>query len=468
MERKRILSIIAPIIAFIVVLAIPHPSNLSFKAWVYLAVFIGVIVGLILEPAPPAYIGLIGIVVAASLKLVGETPKAAAKWALSGFSSTVVWLIFAAFMFALGYQKTGLGRRIALHLIRALGKRTLTLGYAVALSDFILAPFMPSNTARSGGTIYPIIRNIPETYGGKYVRFGEFILWTAFATTCVTSSLFLTGLAPNPLAASFVKSYVGFQPTWSLWVKGFLPAGVILLAIVPLLSYVLTKPEIRVSREIVKLADEQLKTMGPVSVKEKIFLALIALALALWIGGGKYINSSIVALVVVALMVLTGIVSWSDVIGYKQAWNVLVWFATLVALADGLKLVGFIPWLTKELSTRIASYSITTLSILIITVFYWMHYLFASITAQTVAVMPVFLAMIMSIPGINTKAMAMTLAYSLGLFGVLSPYATGPAPIYYGSGYIRGKRFWELGFIFGLVYYAFLILVVYPWCLRVF
>jgi len=431
-------------------------------------VFTGVITALITEPVPPAFAGLTGVMIISVMGLIGKTPKEAAKWAFSGFSNTVVWLIFAAFVFALGYQKSGLGKRIALHLIRKLGKRTLTLGYAVALADFVLSPFMPSNTARSGGTIFPIIRNIPDVYGKKYSRFGEFIMWTAFATTCVTSSMFLTALAPNPLAASFIKSYIGFEPSWAMWLEGFLPAGILLLVLVPFLSFSLIKPEIKRSEEIVVLAEKELEKLGSITVKEKIFLALILLALTLWIGGGHYVHSSIVALSIMVLMILTRIVTWEDVVNYKQAWNVFVWFATLVTLANGLKLVGFIPWFTKELSARLAGVSSTVVVLTVITAFYWLHYLFASITAHTAAMMPVFLALVSSIPGVNIKATAMTLAYALGLFGVLSPYATGPAPIYYGSGYIKRRDFWKLGLIFGIIYFVVLIVIVYPWTLKVF
>ena len=56
-----------------------------------------------------------------------RSPLDAIKWALSGFQDGTVWLIFVAFMFALGYEKTGLGRRVALNLVRWLGKKTLGL-----------------------------------------------------------------------------------------------------------------------------------------------------------------------------------------------------------------------------------------------------------------------------------------------------------------------------------------------------
>ena len=99
--------------------------------------------------------------------LVIPKPADAIKWALSGFQDGTVWLIFVAFMFALGYEKTGLGRRVALNLVKWLGKKTLGLGYAVALGGSRPRTLYPSNTARSGGTIFPVIKNIPPLYGSE-------------------------------------------------------------------------------------------------------------------------------------------------------------------------------------------------------------------------------------------------------------------------------------------------------------
>ena len=139
----------------------------------YFAIFAGVIVGLMLEPLPGSVVGLIGLAVVTVLhpfvlyspeelaRPGFNPPDAALAFALSGFSNATVWLIFAAFMFALGYEKSGLGKRIALTLVKSMGRNTLTLGYAIVAAETLLAPVTPSNTARSGGTIYPIIRNIP-------------------------------------------------------------------------------------------------------------------------------------------------------------------------------------------------------------------------------------------------------------------------------------------------------------------
>jgi L-tartrate/succinate antiporter len=199
----------APIVVAVLIALLPAPPGLPQYAWYYVAIFVGVIVGLMFEPLPGGAIGVIGVTLVTVLseyvffspeqlaKAGFSPPRASMTWALSGFSNSTVWLIFGAFMFALGYEKTGLGRRIALLLVKAMGRKTLTLGYAVTIADTLLAPFTPSNTARSGGTIYPVIRNLPPLYDSKpndpsMRRVGSYIMWVAIAATCVTSSMFLT------------------------------------------------------------------------------------------------------------------------------------------------------------------------------------------------------------------------------------------------------------------------------------
>src|ERR1044071_8460652 len=123
----------APILVAILIALIPTPAGLAQHAWYFFAIFAGVIGGLMFEPLPGGAIGLIGIAIVtvlapwvlyspADLAKAGFNPtNAALTWALSGFSNSTVWLIFGAFMFALGYEKTGLGRRVALMLVKAMG-----------------------------------------------------------------------------------------------------------------------------------------------------------------------------------------------------------------------------------------------------------------------------------------------------------------------------------------------------------
>ncbi len=468
-----------PVLTGTALALIPAPHGLAPYAWHYFALFAAVILALITEPLPAAAVGFIGVTLVGVLGLAFSPAQMAdpafkfsaeaLKWALAGFINSTVWLIFAAFVFAKGYEKSGLGRRIALVLVKRFGGRTLGLGYAIALSDLALAPFMPSNAARSGATIFPVVRSIPELYGSapgeSARRIGAYVMWVAFATTCVTSSMFVTALAPNLFAIELVRKATGVEITWTGWFFGFLPVGVPLLLLLPWLVHKLYPPEIRTSGEVPQWAARELAKLGGISRKEVIMGTMAILALGLWIAGGRVIDPTMVALAGISLMLLFAVVSWDDIVGNSTAWNVLVWFATLVVLADGLSKVGVVDWIGRGASALLAGYSPVFVMTMLVVLFFMLHYMFASLTAHATALLPVILAAGSSVPGMPVRVFAMMLVFSLGLMGVLTPYATGPAPVYFASGYISRKDFWRLGLIFGLIFLGALLLVGTPYLL---
>ncbi len=460
----------APLVVWPAIAMLPHPAGLSNNAWNYLGLFIAVIVALILEPIPPAAVGLLGMTLAAAIGFISPKPVEAIEWGLRGFSDVTVWLIFGALVFARGYETTGLGRRIALSLVGAMGKSTLGLGYAVMLADLLIAPFTPSNTGRSAGVIFPIIRGIPGLYGSApgatARRIGAYLMWTAFASTAVTSSMFLTALGPNLLALGIVRKTTGIDVTWSQWSAGFLPIGLMLILPLPLLIYWIYPPEIRSSEEVSVWAKEELAAMGPPSRKEAVMGVLIVVAFAFWLFAGAWVHPTTVILGVIVLLILARVLDWDDVIGNRAAWDTLIYFATLLALAEGLERLGIVAWAAGGISSAIVGYSPLVAIIVLVSFFFVVHYMFASLTAHTMAVLPALLAAGTAFPGMPVKVLSLLLVYSIGLMGVITPYATGPAPVYFGSGFIPRRDFWVLGFVFGLIYLTMLLGIGIPYLLN--
>jgi L-tartrate/succinate antiporter len=244
--------------------------------------------------------------------------------------------------------------------------------------------------------------------------------------------------------------------------------GVLLVATVPWLTYRLHRPEARASAEVPRWAGAALDEMGPIAGKELGMAGLAVVALALWIFASAVIDATLVAMLAVSLMLVCGIVTWDDVLGNRPAWNVLAWFATLVVLADGLNRVGFIAWLGDVAARHLAGLPPMAVMVLLVAMFFVMHYAFAGITAHTTAVAPVFLAAGTSIDGVPPQPFVMLLGFSLGIMGVLTPYATGPAPLYYGCGFIAPRTFWRLGLGFGALFLAALLGIGVPWMLMVY
>jgi L-tartrate/succinate antiporter len=156
-------------------------------------------------------------------------------------------------------------------------------------------------------------------------------------------------------------------------------------------------------------------------------------------------------------------VSWADVVGNTPAWNVLVWFATLVVLADGLNKVGVVDWFGRGASTLLAGRSPLMVTATLVALFFALHYIVAGLAAHTTALLPVMAAAGAAIPGVPVRAFAMLMVFSLGLMGVLTPYACGPSAVYYESGYLPRRDFWRLGLIFGAIFLAALLFIGIPY-----
>src|SRR6201987_6205648 len=304
-EAKPAISIweaVAPVAIAVALALFPGPSGLAPHAWYFFSIFVGVTVGLVLEPLPGAAIAIIGITVVTvlgrfalfspqQLSEAGFRPaNAALTWAVSGYSNSTVWLIFGAFILALAYSNTGLGHRIALVIIKRMGKSTLLLGYGIALADTILAPFIPSPTARSGGIIYPIANDLALDYGSKpndasSRRVGSYLMWVAIMTTCVTSSLFLTAASFNLLAAGFVEKLAHVEIRWPDWFRTCALVVLPLLILTPLLTYWLYPPEEKRNSEVSNSAVPQLANIGPLTRNEMSLMGVGLLPLFLWVAG---------------------------------------------------------------------------------------------------------------------------------------------------------------------------------------
>jgi L-tartrate/succinate antiporter len=207
--------------------------------------------------------------------------------------------------------------------------------------------------------------------------------------------------------------------------------------------------------------------MGPLTRREIILGVLVVVALALWIFGGDLMEATTAAIAVISLMLLLGVVTWDDITTNKAAWNTLAWFATLVALADGLTRVGFVKWFAESVSAQLGGLSPAVAVAILLVINFFGHYLFASVTAHVTAMIPVLLAVASTIPGINMTTLAMGLCLQLGIMGILTPYATGPSPVYYGSGYLPTADYWRLGAIFGVIFFVASLAIGVPWMLLI-
>lgn len=428
---------------------LPVPAGLKPQAWHLLAIFVATILGFILQPLPIGAIAFIGLAVAGLLNVL--TPAEA----LNGFGQSIMWLIVSAFLFALGFIKTGLGKRIAYKIMGAIGDSSLKLGYALVLSDLVIAPATPSNTARAGGIMYPIVLSLCKAFGSEpgesSRKIGAYLMKTAFQGNTITSAMFLTSMAPNTLITVLALQTAKVQISWGTWALAAVLPGLISLAIVPYLLYKIYPPEIHKTPEAKEIARKELERMGPMSRSEKVVSGVFVLALILWATGSiTKIDATIVAMLGVGIMLIGKAFDWKDVLAEKGAWDTLIWMGGLISLASALTKYGVIDWFAKIIASSIVGISWPVALGVLAVAYMYSHYAFASLSAHVTAMYAAFLAVAVG-AGAPPFLAAMTLGVISALMGGLTHYATGPAPIYFGAGYIPQGTFWKLGFIMSIV-----------------
>ena len=400
-------------------------------------------------------IGAVSIIGFTIMVLVGIMDT---KSAVEGFGNSSIWLIAMAFFISRGFVKTGLGRRIALQFVKLFGKKTLGLAYSLVGVDLILAPATPSNTARAGGIMFPIIKSLSESFGstpkdGTERKMGAFLIFTEFQGNLITAAMFLTAMAGNPIAQSLAEKTAHVHITWMNWFVAAIVPGLISLIVVPFIIYKMYPPTVKETPNAKKWATEQLEEMGKISLAEKFMIGIFIVALILWITGSFInIDATLTAFIALSLLLLTGVLNWKDILNETGAWNTLVWFSVLVLMADQLNKLGFIPWLSKLIAHSLGGFSWPIVLVLLILFFFYSHYLFASATAHVSAMYAALLGV-----AVAAGAPPLFSALMLGFFGNLlastTHYSSGPAPILYASGYVSQKRWWLMNLVLGIVYF---------------
>lgn len=416
------------------------------------AIFVATIIACITQPMPIGAVSIIGFTLTV---LVGVVDI---KTAVQGFGNNSIWLIAMAFFISRGFVKTGLGRRIALQFVKLFGKKTLGLAYSLVGVDLILAPATPSNTARAGGIMFPIIKSLSESFGsspkdGTERKMGAFLIFTEFQGNLITAAMFLTAMAGNPLAQNLAEKTAHVHITWMNWFLAALVPGLVSLIVVPFIIYKMYPPTVKETPNAKQWAENELANMGPISIAEKFMTGIFIVALALWVTGSFiHVDATLTAFIALALLLLTGVLTWKDILNETGAWNTLVWFSVLVLMADQLNQLGFIPWLSQLIAHSLHGLSWPIVIVLLILFFFYSHYLFASATAHVSAMYAALLGV-----AVAAGAPPLFSALILGFFGNLlastTHYSSGPAPILYGSGYITQKRWWTMNIVLGFVYF---------------
>jgi DASS family divalent anion:Na+ symporter len=427
---------------------LPHSPAIEPRAWRLLTIFVATIAGIVARPLPMSAIALVGLAAILSTRTLTIAE------ALSGFANPTSWLVVSTFFLAAGFTKTGLGSRIAYALVAVSGRTTLGLAYGLMATDLALAPAIASNTARAGGVVYPILQSIVDRVlapdGGRAPRASAFLTLTAYQATVVTGSMFLTAMVANPLVVQLAAAQ-GIVVTWTQWLTAAVVPGVVSMAITPLIVYRVVRPE-QLTADARKLARSALGAMGPMSRGETI-MAITSLGLiAAWIAGPRIaLDPSAAALIAVAALLISGVLSWDDLLRVSEAWNTFVWFGVLLTMATFLGETGLIRAFSTGMAAQFEGVGWVRGFLGLSLVYFYSHYFFASNTAHSGAMFAPFLAVALAL-GTPPMLATLVLAFFSNLCACTTHYGTPAGPVLFGSGYVPLGTWWKAGAILSAVH----------------
>jgi len=443
LRRDRLLRWLAVLGTAAVILVIPVPEGIEPKGWRMFAIFAATIVGVIVQPLPGGAVVLLGLcsTIFTGVLSLGD--------ALKAYANSIVWLVLAAIFLSRALVITGLGRRIALQFIRLIGKRSIGLGYAMMGTDGVLATVVPSNGARSGGIIFPIARSLVGTYdsepGPTAGRLGAFIMALLYQADVVICAMFLTGQAGNLLITAFAEQVTGQGIGYLEWMLAGIVPGLVSLALVPILMLKINPPEVLHTPAAPEFARNELEKMGPVSTNEKLLLATFVLVAALWASSSWLkLDYTIVALGGLSMLLVTGVLPWSEMLNERTAWDIFIWYGGLIRLAEGLTDFGLTARFAEASASLVQGFPWPVAFAALLLVYFFAHYGFASITAHVTAMFIPFTTLVIA-AGAPPRLTVIAFACFSNLSAALTHYGTTPAPIWFGAGYLSQRTWWRLG-----------------------
>lgn len=432
---------------------VPIPVGIDVQAWTLLSIFVSTIAGLVLEPLPVGAWAFMAVTTAIATKTLSFSA------AFTAFTNDVIWLIVVSFFFARGFEKTGLGERVATIFVQVFGKSTLGLAYGLSVAEACIAPAMPSTTARAGGIFMPIINSLSQSSGSmpndpSRKKLGAFLVQSQLQGSVHSSAMFLTAAAQNLLCMKIAAEMgVAIPSPWVTWLKASIVPALCGLLVTPLLMYKLFAPEIKETPEAPRLAAERLAKMGPMSRNEKIMLGTMGAAVCLWVGGDFLgISAVTTAMLGLCLLLSTGVLQWKECLAYPAAWDTLFWFAVLVGMSGQLNSMGVIAHFANQVGNQLVAANLgwpVVFGLLNVS-YFGLHYMFASQTAHVGALYSAFLAMMIA-TGVPPIIAALSLGFMSNLFGSITHFGSGQAAVYYGAGYLTLKEVFSYGALMAVV-----------------
>jgi divalent anion:Na+ symporter, DASS family len=462
--RRTLIARAATLVVALAIWFFPVPEGLTAPAWHLFALFVAAILSVIVGAFPILTASVLAL---AAAVLTGTLAPAKA---YSGFANGTILLIVVAFLVARAVVKCGLGQRLGHLVVSVFGRSTLGLSYSVFLVDGVIAPAFPSNTARAG-VLYPLVFSLAEAAGvrpgdASRRRLGSFLMFSGIASLSLSSALWFTAMAANPLGAEMASAF-GVKMSFVSWLVASAAPTLAAMILLPLLLFKVIGPEVKATPEAPAAAKKALAALGPLSREEKLVTVTFVGMVVLWgLAGTLGLDSTAIAFLGLGVFLTTGVLTLGDIAKEGDVLATFIWFAVLYTMSGQLNELGFMSYLGQRLAGGLGGIPWLGAYLILAVAYVLLHYLFVSQTAQVLALFGVFLDVGIKL-GVPAVPLAFLLLFASNFFSAITPQGSSANLLFAGSGYLTQGELYKLGAIttfFNLLVY---LVVGTPWLLLV-
>jgi len=463
--RRMALARLATLVLALGIWFCPVPEGLTAPAWRLFALFVAAIFSVIVGALPILTASILAV---AAAVLTGTLPPAKA---YAGFANGTILLIVVAFLVARAVVKCGLGQRLGHMMVSVFGRSTLGLSYSIFLLDGVIAPAFPSNTARAG-VLYPLVVSLAEAGGASpdpqrgHRRLGSFLMFSGMASLSLSSALWYTAMAANPLGGEIAGS-LGVQMGFVSWLVAASVPTLAAMVLLPYLLYRIISPEVKATPQAPAAAREALAALGPLTVHERTVAVTFVGMVALWaVAATLGLDSTAIAFLGLGILLATGVLTLGDIAKEGDVLATFIWFAVLYTLSGQLNELGFMGYLGQRLAGALGGMSWPAVYLTLAVAYVLLHYLFVSQTAQVLALFGVFLDVGVKL-GVPAAPLAFLLLFASNFFSVITPQGSSANLLFAGSGYLSQGDLYKLGAIATAVSLVVYLVIGTPWLLLV-
>jgi DASS family divalent anion:Na+ symporter len=442
----------------------PVPAGLSVPAWHLFAIFVAAIASVLAGAFPLLTSTMLA---AAAVVLTGTITPAKA---FSGFANASVLLVVIAFLVAQAVVKSGLGQRISLFMVSLFGRSSLGLAYSIVLTDAVIAPAFPSNTAR-GGVLYPVVLSVAQGSGSRPDdpdgrRLGGYLMFCAMASLAVSSALWMTATSANPIGIQIAKEF-GLEIGFGSWLVAASVPALTAILLLPRIVARLFPPGVGATPEAPVAARKALAALGPLSRDERITAVAFVLMVSGWIFADRLgLNVTAVAFGGLGLLLMANVLTLDDIAMQGDTLATFLWLAVLFALSAQLNELGFMGYVGQRLASHLGGLSWPVTYVTLVVLYVAIHYMFVSQSSQVLALLGVFLDVGIR-GGVPAPLMAFALLFASSYFSVITPQGGSQNVIFVGGGYLTQRELYRLGLLMTLFFLVVFLVVGTAWILLI-